>query len=129
MKRNRKAEAFTKQRKLNKQETEKKRISVLLTEMEAASAQILREHFDFTDEQVDRFLELTRLRFQDLPAVRPRGSYLTNQTEQMKLIAQRYGLAAMQVLTKDFGFEGKQADTWLQQMIRVGNENREKVNG
>lgn len=123
MKRNRKAEAFTKQRKLNKQETELKYISVLLTELETASAQVLREHFNFTDEQIDRFLELIRGRFQ---AIRAGILLFADTKKRLSVVAQRYGLAAMQILCEAYGFEGPQADRWLQEMIKVGNTNREK---
>lgn len=121
MKRNRKAEAATKKRKLSKQQAELRRISILLTELEAASSLVLLRHFDFTEEQVHLFLQLVRNRFQ---AIRSGLGVFSSLEARLKVVAQRFGLAAMQILVEFHGFDSEKTDQWLKLMIQQGNQNR-----
>ena len=114
MKRNRR-------RELNKKEALTKRTAVLLSEMEEASSRVLRDQFEFNDTQVEQFLKFTRLQFSQIAQPRP---VIPAQRQELSLIAQRFGLAAMQVLTAVFGFDSESNDRWLKRLIEVGNEGR-----
>lgn len=121
MKRNRKAEAKKKERVLSRQEGETRRVAVLLTEMEGASGQVLRNEFGWDQEKVDQFLEAVRERFKaksgDLE--RARGK------QRLTLTAQLFGLTGVEVLARRFGFAPVMGDMWLRKLIEQGTKNRE----
>lgn len=120
MKRNRKAEARKRERRLNQQENERKRLAILLTEMEAATATVLMDHFEFTGEQLDQFLELLRQRYAVIHAQMP----IFSQDRRLGVAAQKFGLAGMQILVESYGFGPEQADRWLRGLIEEGNKGR-----
>lgn len=105
-------------KKLTPQQEQKKRLAVLLTELETASSQVLRNEYQWDDNQVDRFLEGVRLNYQALPD----GA---GEFENLGNVAQRYGLAAGNYL-KQF-FTPQQVDRWLGLMIGRAKSNREQA--
>lgn len=121
MKRNRKAENLKQERRLSRQEAELKQIAILLTEMEEATAAVLTDHFGFDPARVDRFLALLRGRYQAIQAQMP----LFNAKKRLGVIAQRFALAGMQVLSEAEGFRPEQNDIWLKGLIEQGNKSRE----
>lgn len=121
MKRNRKAEAEKRRRQLTRQETERKRLAILLTEMEEATANVLRDHFAFTGEQLDHFLDLLRQRYRAIHAQIP----LFSQDKRLGVAAQKFGLAGMQILIESYGFGPEEADRWLKGLIEEGQKGRE----
>jgi hypothetical protein len=120
MKRNRKAEALRDQRRLSRQEAERKQVAILLTEMEQAASQVLAEHFSFTEEQIAQFLELLRARYRDIQAQPP----IFSQEKRLGVAAQKFGLAALQILIEAYGFTPELADAWLKKLIEQGHRNR-----
>lgn len=123
MKRNRKAEAQKKKRKLSRLETERRRLAALLTEMEAAVRQVLTSNFQFTGEQANLFAELVRGQMQG-HQVEIKTTGVFNRNRHLTETAQRFGLAGMAVLKEHFDFTAEQLDSWLQNLIEAGNENR-----
>lgn len=105
-----------KTKKLNVQEEEKKRLAVLLTELETAAAQVLTE---MKIGQIDETLERIRKRFQELKTAKLPGT----QKERLGRVAQHFGLAAAQVLT-EHGFDNQQIDTFLKRLVQAGERNR-----
>lgn len=121
MKRNRKAEAQKQQRLLSRQEAERKQVAILLTEMEAAATAVLTEHFEFTQEQAAHFLELLRARYRAIQAQLP----IFSREKRLGVLAQKFALAGMQVLSEGYGFAPEQNDAWLKGMIETGNKGRQ----
>lgn len=121
MKRNRKAEGRKQERQLSRQEAERKQIAILLTEMEDATAAVLGEHFGFDQAQIDEFLALLRQRYAAIQAQMP----VFSREKRLGVLAQKFGLAAMQVLSEAYGFRPEMNDVWLKKLIEQGNKNRE----
>lgn len=121
MKRNRKAEGRKQERRLNRQEAERKQVAILLTEMEEATAAVLAEHFDFDPARIDEFLDLLRQRYAAIQAAMP----VFSREKRLGVLAQKFGLAAMQVLSEAYGFRPEMNDAWLKKLIEQGNKNRE----
>lgn len=121
MKRNRKAEARKQERRLSRQEAERKQVAILLTEMEEATAAVLTEYFNFDPARIDEFLDLLRERYAAMQAQIP----VFSREKRLGVLAQKFGLAAMQVLSEAYGFRPEMNDAWLKKMIEQGNKNRE----
>lgn len=122
MKRNRKAEARKQERRLSRQEAERKQVAILLTEMEEAAAAVLAEYFNFDQARIDEFLDLLRQRYAAIQAQVP----IFSREKRLGVLAQKFGLAAMQVLSEAYGFRPEMNDVWLKKMIEQGNKNRGK---
>lgn len=121
MKRNRKAEAAKQERRLSRQEAERKQVAILLSEMEEATAVVLTEHFGFDPARLDRFLTLLRSRYQAIQAQMP----LFSSQKRLGVVAQKFAMAGMQVLSEAYGFGPEQNDAWVKALIEQGNKNRE----
>lgn len=125
MKRNRKAEARKQERRLSREEAERKQVAILLTEMEEATAAVLAEYFNFDQARIEEFLELLRQRYAAIQAQMP----VFSREKRLGVLAQKFGLAAMQVLSAAYGFRPEMNDVWLKKMIEQGNKNRSQPSG
>lgn len=102
-------------RKLTPQQEFTRRKAVLLTELEAASSQVLREVYKWSEEAIGEFLAGTRVNFQETPH--------EGEFTDLGRMAQHFGLAAGKYL-RGVGFTPQQVDTWLGQMIAQARQNR-----
>ncbi len=115
MKRNRKAEAAKKERLLNRAEVKVKRVSILLTELETAAGQVLREELAFNPEQVEAFMEKLRRAFREIGG---------NQSTDMRQIGVAFGVAGAKVLKEQYGFNEARLNWWIEKLVERGKKNR-----
>lgn len=100
-------------------------MAILLTEMEEATAAVLAEYFNFDQARIDEFLDLLRQRYAAIQAQMP----IFSREKRLGVLAQKFGLAAMQVLSAAYGFRPEMNDVWLKKMIEQGNKNRSQPSG
>lgn len=117
MKRNRTAEAAKKQRLLNRAEVGVKRVSILLTELETAAGQVLREELAFSPEQAETFMEKLRAAFREIGG---------NQSADVRQIGVAFGIAGAKVLKEQYGFNEARLNWWIEKLVERGKKNRGK---
>lgn len=110
------------ERKLNYQETQRKRLAVLLTEMERAASEVLQADFEFSQAEVDSFLESVRAEMKAEPVEIKYNPLHPNR--HLATTAQRFGLVGAQVLKETHEFTAEQLDDWLAGLVAAGARSR-----
>jgi hypothetical protein len=91
--------------------------------MEKAAGEVLIAHFDFSQQQVDDFLEAVRQAMRTEPVKISHNPLHPNQ--HLTTTVQRFALVGMQILKQDHDFAEAQLDNWLGKLIEAGNRSRE----
>lgn len=98
-----------------------KRTINLLTELGAASLEVLRRDHEFSQEQLSAFLEEVETRYKARAEVAVPAPSVDHH---LRGAAIRFGLTAVEVLQEKYGFTPEQSDTWMKALLAQGKKNR-----
>lgn len=109
-------------KRLNVRGAEKKRVAVLLTELEQATTQVLTNDHNLSGEQAEGLLEKIRATYQTIAP--PKPAPLLKQ--RLGQVAQTYGLAAGRTLVEEKVLTtDKAANEFLAKLLEYAQRNRQ----
>lgn len=112
---------MAKQKTLTKKQATTKRTANLLTELEAATGQVLEVDYNFSKIQIVEFLEIVRARYRADPPIKP---LFIVQSKWLGRIAARFGIITADVLVERYQFKPGQAGEWIDKLITRAAANR-----